>query len=71
MEIPSRVAIFSPILEIKGKQGTLVAIDDRGYYEISMDVSGKLHTVLFPVGQTVIIFNEPLPQVHADFEVER
>ena len=41
MEIPSRVAIFSPILEIKGKQGTLVAIDELGYYEISMDVPGN------------------------------
>ncbi len=70
MEIPSRVAIFSPILEIKGKQGTLIAIDER-YYEVSMDVSGKLHTVLFPVEGTVLIFNEPLAQVVADFEVER
>ncbi|MEO8218230.1 MAG: hypothetical protein ABI718_14210 [Acidobacteriota bacterium] len=71
MEIPSRVAIFNTILEIKGKQGTLIAIDERGYFEVSMDVSGKLHTVLFPIDQTVLIFNEPLAQVVADFEVER
>ena len=71
MEIPSKVSVFSPILEIKGKAGTLLSISDDGYYEISLDFKERLHTVLFPVSATVLIFNEPLPQITADFEVER
>jgi hypothetical protein len=72
MEIPSKVSIFNRTLEIKGKPGTLVAISDEGgYYEIVMEVQQRNHTVLFPIPETVLIFNDPLPPTAADFEVER
>lgn len=71
MEIPSKVSIFNKTLEIKGKAGTLVAVSEQGFYEVTTEVNGKNHTVLFPVAETVVIFNEPLPAVAADFEVER
>lgn len=71
MEIPSRVSIFNRTLEIKGKPGTLIAINDDGYYEVTMQVQERTHTVLFPVAETVLIFNEPVPEISADFEVER
>ncbi|HKR62740.1 MAG TPA: hypothetical protein VJZ00_03320 [Thermoanaerobaculia bacterium] len=71
MEIPSKVSIFNRTLEIKGKPGTLVAISEEGYYEIVMEVQQRNHTVLFPIGETVLIFNEALPAISADFEVER
>lgn len=69
MEIPSKVSVFNRTLEVKGKLGTLVAIAD-GYYEINLEVQQKNHTVLFPIAETVVIFNDALPSF-ADFEVER
>ena len=71
MEIPSRVSVFNKTLEIKGKPGTLVAIGDDGYYEVHLQVQERNHTVLLPIAETVLIFNEPLPELGPDFEVER
>ena len=71
MEIPSKVSIFSRTLEMKGKAATLVAISEQGYYEVVMEVQQRNHTVLLPIAETVLIFNEALPAISADFEVER
>ena len=71
MEIPSKVSVFNRTLEVKGKPGTLVAVSEHGYYEIILEVQQRNHTVLFPVAETVVIFNEPVPTISADFEVER
>ena len=72
MEIPSKVSIFNRTLEIKGKAGTLIAVNvDGGYYEVVLEVQQRNHTVLFPIAETVVIFNEALPTIAADFEVER
>ena len=71
MEIPSKVSVFNRTLEVKGKVGTLIAVSEAGYYEISLEVNQKNHTVLFPIAETVVIFNEALAEISADFEVER
>ena len=71
MEIPSKVAIFNRTLEIKGKAGTLAAVNADGFYEVILEVQQRNHTVLFPIAETVVIFNEALPSISADFEVER
>jgi len=71
MEIPAKVSIFSRTLEVKGKPATLVAINAHGFYEVVMEVQQRNHTVLFPINETVVIFNEALPAAAADFEVER
>jgi hypothetical protein len=71
MEIPSKISIFNRTLEVKGKAGTLIAISDEGYYEVVLEVQSRNHTVLFPIAETVIIFNEAMPTISADFEVER
>lgn len=71
MEIPSKISIFNRTLEVKGKAGTLISISEEGYYEIVLEVQSRNHTVLFPIAETVIIFNEALPTIAADFEVER
>lgn len=71
MEIPSKVSIFNSTLEVKGKAGTLVAVSEQGFYEVNMELKDRHHTVLFPIAETVVIFNDPLPAVSADFEVER
>ena len=71
MEIPSKVSIFNRTLEIKGKPGTLIAINDYGFYEVVLEVQQRNHTVLFPINETVLIFNEALPTISSEFEVER
>lgn len=71
MEIPSKVSVFNRTLEVKGKAGTLVAVSEDGYYEIILEVQQRNHTVLFPIAETVVVFNEALPTITADFEVER
>ncbi|HEX2835068.1 MAG TPA: hypothetical protein VHW00_18790 [Thermoanaerobaculia bacterium] len=72
MEIPSKVSIFNRTLEIKGKAATLIAInEDAGFYEVVLEVQQRNHTVLFPIAETVLIFNEALATISADFEVER
>jgi hypothetical protein len=72
MEIPSKVSVFNRTLEIKGKAATLVAVNqDGGFYEVVLEVQQRNHTVLFPIAETVIIFNEALPATSPDFEVER
>lgn len=71
MEIPAKVSVFNRTLELKGKPATLVAVNDHGFYEIVMDFQQRNHTVLFPVNETVLIFNEALPVVELGVEVER
>jgi hypothetical protein len=71
MEIPSKVSVFNRTLEVKGKVGTLIAVNEDGFYEIVLEVQQRNHTVLFPIAETVLIFNEALPSISADFEVER
>lgn len=72
MEIPSKVSIFNRTLEIKGKAGTLISInEDAGYYEVVLEVQQRNHTALFPIAETVLIFNEALPSISRDFEIER
>jgi hypothetical protein len=71
MEIPAKVSVFNRTLEIKGKAATLVAVSADGYYEIVLEFQNRNHSVLFPIAETVLIFNEALAQISADFEVER
>lgn len=71
MEIPAKVSVFNRTLEVKGKPGTLVAVSEEGYYEVILEVQQRNHTVLFPIAETVVIFNEALPNLSADFEIER
>ena len=71
MEIPSIVTIFHANAQFNNKRGTLVAVNDGGFYEITVDFNQRKHTVLFPISDTVLIFNEPLPQIISDIEIER
>jgi hypothetical protein len=71
MEIPAKVSIFNRTLEVKGKPATLVAINAHGFYEVVMEVQQRNHTVLLPVAETVLIFNDALPAIAEELEVER
>ncbi|MFL6244540.1 MAG: hypothetical protein ACJ74H_00830 [Thermoanaerobaculia bacterium] len=71
MEIPSKVSIFNRTLEVKGKAATLIAINDLGFYEVVLEVQQRNHTVLFPIAETVLIFNEAVPPTSSEFDIER
>jgi hypothetical protein len=71
MDLPARVIIFSPGMEIKNKPGVLIAISDRGYFELTMELSGKRHTVLAPIAGTGLVFNEPEEEFGEIAEIER
>jgi hypothetical protein len=71
MEIPAKVSIFNRTLEVKGKAAMLVAINAHGYYEVVMEVQQRSHTVLLPISETVLIFNDAMPASSSEFEVER
>ncbi len=71
MEIPSKVSVFNRTLEVKGKAGMLIAVSESGFYEIILEVQQRNHTVLFPISETIVIFNEAVSTTAADFEVER
>ena len=64
MEIPSKVSVFSKTLEMKGKAGTLVAINDQGFYEIVMEVQQRNHmSILLNITQD----DDPAARAILDF----
>ncbi len=71
MDLPAKVLIHNELLGIKGGKGTLVAVSPRGYYEAKCAFGGKLHRVLFPIQNTVLIFREPEPEFEPGVEIER
>jgi hypothetical protein len=71
MDIPAKVIIFCPALDLHNKQGTLMAVSSHGFYELHMEFSGRNHTVILPIAGTGLIFSEPNSEVAPGFEVER
>ncbi|HSS45184.1 MAG TPA: hypothetical protein VLO07_07560 [Thermoanaerobaculia bacterium] len=69
MDLPAKVIIFCPTLELKNKPGRLMAVSPQGYYEIWLDFADRNHTVLLPIGGTALVFAEvnvasqPLPEI--------
>ena len=63
MDLPARVIVFSPGMEIKNKPAVLVSISPHGYYELTMDFSGRRHTILAPVAGTGLVFNDPEEEI--------
>lgn len=71
MDLPAEVLLHNELLGIKGGKGTLVAVSPHGYYEAKCVFSGRVHRVLLPVENTVVIFREPEPQFVEEAEIER
>lgn len=59
MELPARVVVYCPILELKNRPARLVAITAHGYYEVRIEIGEKNHTALLPIAATGLIFQEP------------
>jgi len=71
VELPARIVIFCPTLELKNKPGRLMAISPNGYYEIWLDFAERNHTVLLPIPGTALVFAEPNTQGEPIPEIER
>jgi hypothetical protein len=71
LDLPARVIIFCPTLELKNKPGRLVAISPNGFYEIWLDFAERNHTVLVPVAGTALVFAEPNTHSQPIPEIER
>ena len=69
-QLPNKVIVFCPEMEIKNKPAMLVGMSAHGYYELTMDFNGRRHTVLAPIARTGLIFNEPLAEIES-VSVER
>ncbi len=59
MELPARVVVYCPVLELKNRPARLVAITPHGYYEVRIEIGEKNHTALLPIAATGLIFQEP------------
>lgn len=59
MDLPARVIIFCPTLELKNKPARLMAISPHGYFEVRLDFAERNHTALLPISGTSLVFSEP------------
>jgi len=71
MDLPTKVFVYSSILNLSGAAGTLMAVRPEGCYELRLTSQGKPHIVLLPVAQTGIVVAEPEPEFANDLEIER
>ena len=71
MDLPARVVIYCPTLELKNKQGNLVSISTHGYYEVRLDFAERNHTALLPIGGTALVFADPNPVTETLPGIER
>ena len=71
MELPARVVVYCPILDLKNKPARLVAITAHGFYEVRLDLGERNHTVLLPIAATGIVFQEPNLTTELAPEIER
>ena len=72
MELPAKVIVYCPLINLNNSQATLMTISPHGYYELTVDFPGRgRHTVLAPVEQTGLIFNEAEVEIETLPDVER
>lgn len=71
MDLPARVIIFCPALELKNKPGRLMAISPSGYFEVRLDFADRNHTALLPVSGTALVFADPNYAGESLPEIER
>jgi hypothetical protein len=69
IERESVIKVYNETLGAKGVKGRLIRVAD-GYYEVTLEISGKNYTSLLPIGATVILAVDPEEEVAA-IQVER
>jgi len=71
MEIPGKVSFYCPLIDAKGTMGTLVAVNDHGYYHVEVAIKGHTHVMLLPIAHTALYFADAEPEPEEGFEIER
>lgn len=71
MELPIPVMIHNEQLGLKGTSGTLLQVNPDGFYVVTTDFGAKVHRVLLPIEQTILIFEGPEETVGETLEIER
>ena len=71
MEIPGKVSLYCPLIDVKGTVGTLVSVTDHGYYQVEVPIKGRTHVMFLPVAHTALYFVQPEPESEDGFEIER
>jgi len=71
MELPAEVLIHNDQLGMKGTPGTLLQVDQHGYYELNCRFGGSTHRVLLPIERTALIAKEPEPPPAEGLEIVR
>jgi hypothetical protein len=69
VEIPARVVVYCPTLELKTRPATLVGVSPHGFYEVRIEIGALNHTALLPIAGTGLIYQEanvtgePIPEL--------
>jgi len=74
MEVPAEVLIHNELVGMKGSKGVLLTISPHGYYEANVEFGERLHRVLLPIGDTVLISQaaeEVVVEGGGELEIER
>jgi hypothetical protein len=71
-EAPIRIysEILANTLGAKVAKGRLVRVTEEGFYEVTLEASGRNYTTLLPIGSTVIMAVEAEEEIPT-LEVER
>ncbi len=71
MEVDSQIRVYNDALGVKGAKGRLIKIHhEAGYYEVALEVKDRYYQALLPIGTTVILAAEPIPEIE-QLPVER
>ena len=71
MEIPGKVSVYCPLIDAKGTAATLVSISPNGYYQVEVQIKGRVHVMFLPIAHTGLYFSEAEPVPDTEFEIER
>lgn len=71
MDLPADVQIHNEIMGLKGVKGTLIMVNQHGFYEVNLNFGANVHRVLLPVVNTAIVFMVPEPVFEPGVEIER
>ena len=70
IERETAIKVYNEALGAKGAKARLVRVAPEGFYEVTLESSGKNYTTLLPIQGTVILAADAEEEV-ATIEVER
>ena len=71
MDIPMKVYVTCPMADMKKIPGLLIAVSPHGFFELHVTFGSNTHSMLLPIGETVLLAQEPVLASPPGFEVER